>query len=256
MEIILEYLDKHQHLIPLVICFVGILVAWASGLFNLIKGLADKLDNRLRVEIAPVSARICILREFDHQGQPAQRFAIWLCVELRNPSERLAAVASFEMVYNTKSERWSPPLHPVTFPSLPTQELGSNVKLLPVFFSTFPAAKRILGEEIGRDGKVQPGEFQVGYLLFIEECFGDFLPQVTSKGLLLKLSCKDLKGRKTNVKTYARSISANAANQFIPGLSVYAEGDKARSFLHRWESTFDPNSEEGKKVQEQMEKNP
>ena len=251
---LLEFLDKHPQSNTFLIFLVGLIVAWGTGAFKAIRGIADKLDNRLRVRISSPSARYCNIREFANEGRPAKLFAIWLSAEVGNPSERIATIASFELRYETQRllwkrllwKRWSPPLMPLTFPSIPQQELGDNVKLLPVYFSTFPVAKKLLGGEIARDGKVPPGEFQNGYLLFIEECSGDLLPLDDAGRIRIRLYCIDIKGKRIRAKAWAKHMSADSADRFIPGLSEFAQTDEAQSFLHRWESTINQSTDEGR----------
>ena len=214
---LLEFLEKHPQSNTLLIFLIGLIVAWVTGAFKAIRGMADKLDNRLKVRIPSPSACYCNIREFAHEGRPAKLFAIWLSAEVGNPSERIATVASFELRYETQRQlwkrwlwkRWSPPLMPLTFPSIPQQKLGDNVKLLPVYFSTFPLAKKLLGGEIAQNGKVPPGEFQIGYLLFIEKCFGDLLPLEEAGRIRIRLSCIDIKGKRIRAKAWARHISAD-----------------------------------------------
>ncbi len=249
-----NYLDVHSHLTNLIIFFATLLIAWISGAFKIIKGLAQRLDNRLRVRVNPATARIAFLKKFDHDGHEAARFAFCLSLSLFNPTDKNQTIVDFELRFKDRRRRWSNDLLPLTFPSVPRQDIGDNVKFLPVFFSRFPELEAIIGKEFTPNGKIHPNDSQSGYLLFIEEFNGSWLPLITNKGVRIKVICHDLRGRKYIAKGWAKSISAKKMFSFIPGLTAYAEGEKYLSSLHRWETGVDPLSNEGKKIIRQFDK--
>jgi hypothetical protein len=134
----INYLNSHPPLINLLIFLLGLLVAWISGALKAIKGLSQKLDNRLRIRIDPATAKVTFLKEFEHGGTKAARFAFCLSLSLFNPTEKILSVADFELKFRDKRRRWSKGLLPITFPSVPRQEIGDSLKFLPVYFSRFP----------------------------------------------------------------------------------------------------------------------
>lgn len=243
-----NYLNSHPHLINMLIFLLGLLVAWTSGALNAVKGLSQKLDNRLRIRIDPTMARVTFLKDYEHSGAKAARFAFCLSLSLLNPTEKNLTVTDFELKFKDKRRRWSKGLLPITFPNVPRQEIGENLKFLPVYFSRFPEIESIFGREFSPNGRVQPGDIQSGYLLFMEEFYGSWLPRVTNKGVRIKAGCRDLRGRSYAAKGWAQSISSEKMFSFIPGLDKYMDGEKYLSSLHRWESGIDPLSKEGKEI--------
>jgi hypothetical protein len=112
----------------------------------------------------------------------------------------------------------------------------------------------IFGKEFSPNGRVQPGNIQSGYLLFMEEFYGSWMPHIVKKGVRIKVSCCDLRGRKYTIKSWAQTISAEKTFSFIPGINKYLDGEKYLSSLHRWENRIDPLSKEGKEIIERMKK--
>ena len=55
---IISFLDSHQSLVNLIIFSVGLVIAWVTGVFKAIRGLSEKLENRLRIKINPTTERI------------------------------------------------------------------------------------------------------------------------------------------------------------------------------------------------------
>jgi len=248
----MEYLNSHPPLVNLLIFLLGLLVAWTTGALKAIKGLAQKLDNRLRIKIASSTARLTLLKEYDHDGVRAARFAFHLSLSLLNPTEKVLTVADFEMKFRNRGWQWSKALLPITFPSVPRLEIGDNVKFLPVYFSRFPEMESVFGNGFSSNGRVQPGDIQSGYLLFMEEFWGSWLPRVNRKGVRIKVRCRDLLGKTYTAKGWARSMSIEKTLSFIPGLDKYVDGESYLSSLHRWESGFDPLSKQGMRIIEQM----
>lgn len=249
---VVNYLNSHPHLINLFMFLLGLLVAWISGALKAIKGLSEKLDNRLRIKIDPATARVTFLKECEHGNTKAARFAFCLSLSLLNPTERKLTVTDFELRFKDKRRCWSKGILPITFPNVPRQEIGESLKFLPVYFSRFPEMESIFGREFSPNGTVQPGDTQSGYLLFMEEFHGNWLPQVAKKGVRIKVKCCDLRGRTYTAKGWAPSISSEKTFSFIPGLDKYVTGEKYLSSLHRWESGVDPLSKEGKQIIEQL----
>ena len=247
-----NYLNSHPHLINLLIFLLGLLVAWISGALKAVKGLSQKLDNRLRIRIDPTTARVTFLKEYERGGTKATRFAFCLSLSLFNPTEKILTVTDFELEFRDKRRRWSKDLLPITFPNVPRQEIGENLKFLPVYFSRFPEMESIFGREFSPNGRVQPGDIQSGYLLFMEEFYGSWMPRVEKKGVRIKARCRDLRGRSYTAKGWAQSISSEKTFSFIPGLDKYVDSEKYLSSLHRWESGIDPLSKEGKEIIERL----
>jgi len=250
----INYLNSHPAWISLLVFLLGLLVTWISGGLKAIKGLSQKLDNRLRIRIDPATAKVTFLKEFQHDGKKAARFAFCLSLSLLNPTEKKLTVSDFELKFKDGRRRWSKGLLPITFPNVPRLEIGENVKFLPVYFSRFPEMERIFGSEFSPNGRVQPGDIQSGYLLFMEEYHGSWLPRIMKKGVRIKAECRDLRGRKYTAKGWAQSMSSEKTFSFIPGLDKYIEGEKYLSSLHRWESGIDRMSNEGKKIIEELNK--
>jgi hypothetical protein len=245
---VIDYFNSNPHLINLFIFLLGLLVAWISGALKAIKGLSQKLDNKLRIRIDPTTATIAFLKQYKHAGAEAARFAFCLSLTLCNPTEKNLAITDFELKFKNKRRRWSKGLLPITFPNIPRQEIGENFKLLPVYFSRFPEIESIFGNEFSPNGRVHPGDVQSGYLLFMEEFYGSWLPLITHKGVKIKVICRDLRWRRYTARGRARSISSEKIFSFIPGLNKYVDGEKYLSSLHRWESGIDRSSEEGKEI--------
>ena len=65
MEELVTYLESHPQLVSLMIFFSSLLVGWLTGAFKAIKGIAQKLDNKLRIKINPATARLTFLKEFE-----------------------------------------------------------------------------------------------------------------------------------------------------------------------------------------------
>ncbi len=199
----------------------------------------------LRIKIDPCSAHVTFLKEFEHDKKQAKRFAIWLSLAILNPSEKIITVSEFELKFKNNKKRWSKSLVPITFPSVPRQAIGESIKFLPVYFTRFSELENIFGKEFFPDGKIKPGESQSGYLLFLEEYFGTWLPHVTKKGIQIKIKCKDLRGKAYETKGWARSLSTEKAYEYIPRLEEYKEGEKYLSSLIRWEESIDMGAKEG-----------
>jgi len=245
---VINYLNSNPALVNLLIFLLGLLVAWTSGALKAIKGLSQKLDSKLRIKIDPATARVTLLKKYERGNKKAARFAFCLSLSLLNPTEKILTVTDFELRFKDIRRWWSKALLPITFPNLPRLEIGENFKILPAYFSRFPAIESILGREFSPDGRIQPGDIQSGYLLFMEEFYGSWLPRVTKKGVRIKIRCRDLRGRSYSVKGWAPSISPEKTFSFIPGLEKYVEGEKYLSSLHRWESGVDPLSKQGRKI--------
>ncbi len=243
-----DYLNSHPSLINLIIFLLGLLVAWISGGLKAIKALSQKLDNRLRIRINPATARVTFLKEYEYAGKKAARFAFWFSMSLHNPTEKSMTVTDFELKFKDRRRRWSKAILPLTFPNVPRVEIGENLKFLPVYFTRFPEMESIFGSEFSPNGKVQAGDIQSGYLLFMEEFYDNWLPRVVKKGVMIKASCRDLRGRSYVAKGWAQSISPEKAFSFIPDLDKYVDGEQYLSSLHRWECRVDPLSKEGKEI--------
>jgi len=254
MEKLINYLESYPQLVSLIIFFSSLLVGWLTGAFKAIKGIAQKLDNKLRIKINPATARLTFLKEFEHDKKQEKRFAFWLSLKISNPSEKVLSVSEFYLKFQNKKMHWSKALIPVTFPNLPRVEIGDNIKFLPVFFSHFSEWEKLFGHNFTPDGKIDPGDYQSGYLLFCEHFFGNWLPLITERGVRIKIICKDLKGKKYITKGWARSISREEAYKFIPGLRKYEEGEQFLSLLSRWEKNIDLRSEEGKELINKVKK--
>ena len=194
------------------------------------------------------------MKEYEHGGTKAARFVFYLSLSLFNPTEKILSVTDFELKFRDKRRRWSKGLLPITFPILPRQEIGESLKFLPVYFSRFPEMESIFGKEFSPNGRVQPSDIQSGYLLFMEEFYGSWIPHVVKKGVRIKARCRDLRGRRYTAKGWAQSISSEKTFSFIPGIDKYMDGEKYLSSLHRWESGIDPLSKEGKEIIERMKK--
>lgn len=76
------------------------------------------------------------------------------------------------MKFRKRGLRWSKALLPITFSSVPRLQIGDNVKFLPVYFSRFPEMESVFANGFSPNGRVQPGDIQSGYLLFMEEFWG------------------------------------------------------------------------------------
>ncbi|MBN1833904.1 MAG: hypothetical protein JW896_17520 [Deltaproteobacteria bacterium] len=93
---IMGYLNSHPPLVNLLIFLLGLLVAWTTGALKAVKGLSQKLDNRLRIKIAPSTARLTLLEEYEHDGVQVARFAFHLSLSLLNPTEKILTVADLK----------------------------------------------------------------------------------------------------------------------------------------------------------------
>jgi len=254
MKRIIEYLETNPQFINLVIFLISLLVAWFSGALKAIRGIADKLDNRLRISLKPVSSNMTILKEFRHNNHRAQRFAFWLSLQIMNPAEKIQTITQFTLQFQTVKKHWSKPLLPVTFPNIPRIKVGENIKYLPVYFTHFVEIENIFGKEFTPTGSLKPGDMQNGYLLFVEEFYGDWLPNITRKGVKIKVRCKDLRGKCYKNIGWAKSLSEEKTYEIIPGLDKYKEGEEYLSSIFRWEQNIDPKSELGQKIQEIIDK--
>lgn len=254
MKRIIEYLETHPQFINLVIFLISLLVAWLSGALRAIKSIANKLDNRLRISLQPSSSHITILREFRHNDYKAQRFAFWLSLQIMNPSEKIQTITQFTLQFRTVKRHWSKQLLPITFPNIPRIKIGENIKYLPVYFTHFVEIENILGKEFTPTGSLKPGDLQTGYLLFIEEFYGDWLPNITRNGVKIKVRCQDLRGKCYKNIGWARSLSEEKTYEIIPGLEKYEQGEDCLSSIFRWEQNIDPKSELGQKIKETIDK--
>ncbi len=249
----MNYIESHPQLVNILIFTTTLIVAWLTGALRVIKGLSQKLDNRLRTRIEPVTATLTYLKEYEIDDKPAKRFAFWLCFSLYNPTETTHAVTEFELRFRDMRQKWSKPLLPITFPSVPRPEIGDSIKFMRVYFSRFPYLENLLGGEFYASGTLKPKESQSGYLLFVEEFWGTCLPLVTKRGVRIKLTCRDSRGKAYRSKGWARSLSRTKAFEIIPGLDKYTEGERYLSSLQRWENSIDRKSEEGKNLLEELQ---
>ncbi|MFO0795580.1 MAG: hypothetical protein U0586_16125 [Candidatus Brocadiaceae bacterium] len=259
MNEIVSYIETHPQLIKLLIFIAGVTIAWFTGALKAIKGLSDKLENKIRVNINKTTATITILNEFKHNNlHDAQRFAFWLSVTIQNPTEKTQTISGFELKFKNKRNRWSDTLAAVTFPSIPRMTVGDNIKYLPVYYTHFVEAEALFGKEFTPTGRLNSGESQNGYLLFVEEMFGNWLPHITTKGVKIQITCRDLRDRKYKSTGWAKTLSEDKTYDIIPGLKNYKESSKYLSSLSRWEESIDPQSKLGKdimKVIDQIDSN-
>ena len=130
----------------------------------------------------------------------------------------------------------------------------NSIKYLPVFYTHFAEIEAIFGKEFTPTGKLNPGELQNGYLLFVEEMFGNWLPHITTKGVKIRITCKDLRDRKYKSTGWAKTLSEDKTYEIIPGLKNYKEGVKYLSSLSRWEESIDPQSKLGKDIKEVIDR--
>ncbi len=238
MNEIISYIEAHPQLINLLIFIAGLAIAWFTGALKAIKGLSEKLENKIRVNINKTTATMTILKEFKHNNIPAQRFAFWLSVAIQNPTEKIQTISDFELRFKDQRNQWSKPLAAITFPSIPRMTIGDNFKYLPVFCTHFVEVEAMFGKEFTPTGKLTPGELQSGYLLFVEEFFGSWLPHITTKGIKIQITCKDLRDRKYTSTGWATTLSEDKTYEIIPGLKNYKGGVKYLSSLSRWEESI------------------
>lgn len=258
MNEIVNYIETHPQLVNLLIFITGVAIAWFTGALKAIKSLSETLENKIRINITKTTATMTILKEFTHNDLPAQRFAFWLSVDIKNPTDKIQTISDFEIRFKDKRNRWSKPLVAITFPSIPRMTVGDNLKYLPVFFTRFVEIEAIFGKEFTPTGKLTPGESQNGYLLFVEEMFGSWLPYIRTKGVKIQITCKDIRDKKYTCSGWVKTLSEDKTYEIIPGLKNYKEGVKYLSSLSRWEESIDLQSKAGKdikKIIDQIDQN-
>lgn len=222
VKVMLEYIEGHPQVTKLIIYVSGILIAWVSGFFKLIGRIVEKLDMRLRLEINPCTARYSFIHESPQEKKV--RLIICLSVAVSNPSEKMNSISDFKLWY--KIQRYSRSLYPSTFPSLPQIGLGKNVKLLPVFFSSFPMVDKFFGRDFCPDGKILPGDQQNGYLMFVDDISQDLLSTIKNNKITIQINCLDVRNKKYRTVGCAQYLAAEKLMEFIPGLESYKEGNQ------------------------------
>jgi len=226
MDKILNAIEAHPHTITIFIFICGIIIGWFSGLFKLVKHIAEKSDNRLRIRINTRTARCSIINEKSKNSKT--RFVIILSVKVSNPSEKLISVSDFRLQYKIFGS-YERMLAPLSFPNPPIVNLGMNDKVLPVFGGSFPAIDQALGRELCPDGNVLPGHTQDGYLMFIDESSlssSELLSHMMNKGIVILLSCLDVRDKRYKTVGLAQYLEKKKLFELIPGIEHYIEGDR------------------------------
>ncbi|MCG6170136.1 hypothetical protein [Leptospira sanjuanensis] len=236
MNDIMTFIETHPETNKIMLFILGLIVAWISGIFKLIRLYIEKLDIRLRLEIEPSSARILYLKESEDGKGFSKRFAIWLNLSIANPSEKLLSIKRFELKFRNKDNKWSESLFPTTFPSSPRTKVGDSVKIFPVFFTRFLDTEALTGDRtFSADGRIAAYNFQTGYLLFVEEYYGTWLPENIQEKINIKVICFDIKGKKYELTGMARNISFQAGIEAVPGIEKYRDDFKYLGSVSRIE---------------------
>jgi len=133
IEQITTWLELHPVTVSILEWGIIILVAWATGIFRVIRNYTRKC----KVNIID-SASKCLIEKFDELDDKKNvvRASFLVDLTVTNPTNERIVIESFSLsFYDHKG--WlskSKELHPITMPNRPRQEMGSGVKFSKVFF--------------------------------------------------------------------------------------------------------------------------
>ena len=209
-----EWIESHEKPVDLLKWVAAGLLAWSLGVVRYIR---MKLK-RPTIEIELFTSRCTCddLGEID--DSPRNIRAIYaLQIGVNNPTTDPIVIRDFTLA--TKAMRrwpiWQEELHPTTLPARPQHSVGAATKILKCWFSNFHDDLNYLS----LTGKVEPRDFQSGYLLFTSVTWGDLEPKIINGKVSVRATARLTTGESLRTKALIRVVDdPPIVEGIVPGI--------------------------------------
>jgi hypothetical protein len=188
------WIEAHATTVDLIKWAIVGLLAWILGVFRFLRA---KLK-RPKLEIESFTSR-CIWQELgavdgnDHNA----RVVFLIEAGITNPTTDPIVVRDFTLKVK-RLKGWpvrNHPLNAVTLPSRVRHNIGSITKLLKNWFSNFSEGP----DSLTLEGRIEPRDFQSGFLLFVSASWGYLRPFVKDGAIPVMLHARLTTGERLTV---------------------------------------------------------
>lgn len=215
---IVSWIESHDKTVDLIKWVVIGLAAWLVGAFRFIR---TKLK-RPALEIEELTSR-CVwedLGEIDGNGNNV-RVIFLIEAGVTNPTTAPIVVRNFTLSIKRQKRwpLWHRELNPATLPTRVRLTVGGITKLLKNWFSNFPDGP----ETLTLSGKIEPRDFQSGFLLFVSVSWGNMVPRSLNGSIPVRLRARLTTGETLTAKAKVIQMDDHSIFEgMVPGVLEHA----------------------------------
>ncbi|HHA2771944.1 TPA: hypothetical protein ACOEQZ_001128 [Stenotrophomonas maltophilia] len=211
---VIEWIESHEKTVDLLKWVAAGLLAWSLGVVRYIR---MKLK-RPTIEIELFTSRCACddLGEIDGSARNIRAIYV-LQIGVNNPTTDPIVIRDFTIA--TKAMRrwpiWQEELYPTTLPTRPQHSVGTITKILKCWFSNFHDDLN----HLSLMGKIEPREFQSGYLLFTSVTWGDLEPRIINGKTPVRATARLTTGETLRTKALIRVVDdPSIVEGIVPGI--------------------------------------
>jgi hypothetical protein len=214
---VITWIESHPVTVGIIQWIIVGLIAWVLGFFNYIRTILK----RPKVEVEKFTSR-CFWEEMgvidgnDHNA----RVTFLIEAGVNNPTKDPIYVRDFTVQIKRlkKWPLWHDALNAVTLPSRVRHLLPNITRYLKNWFSNFEEG----GDYLTLDAKIEPREFQSGFLLFVSFSWGYMRPLVKDGAVPIKLKARLTTGEILEVKSSIHIVKDRETfESMVPGIFTH-----------------------------------
>jgi len=183
IDITIELIENHPQTTDLAKWVLLVVVAWASGVFSLLR----RLNRRPSVRVSEITSK-CLIEKFEeYDGHPnAIRSSLLLEIEISNPSPELIVVKQFELqIYKQhRFSRWGEKTCAIALPNRVRHEMGSGTKFMRNWFANFDDDRN---ELLSLNGRIEAKDSNSGFALFVTFTCGLWKPKIINDNVRIRV---------------------------------------------------------------------